>query len=498
MDKKSDVGVSLLADQTIPSALVWHPKNIPPEIWQHIFQIAVFSESCATLEDVYGSIWGHNTSPTIYDPSLAPVSISPRTPSTLSQVCGRWKDISFALPQIWSMIKVISTPCTSVDASTLEVIGKVISRRLSRASSTPLTISIIANHDKEVVRTLLRSLLPFRSQWKTLHLQIPLLELAEFSSLRSEDVPLLTSIKLRENTFDVMPRIPQVLDVNRETACFRLCNISPAIRRLCVSSLHLTFFGTAFCSRLHEVNIQQSPSETWSTLNFLEACPQLRILTLSGYGVTLGIPLPTVCLAELETLNMEHPVGRERLLQKLNLPKLKSIWLGGRCDDGSAVKVMQSTNEMLKRSGVWSLESFSLGLETSQMDTHALLEFLMANSSLRKLSINDGWNVVRPIVTPEFFALLTLPDQHDTNSSTGAQIICPQLTHISFLHCPAFDDIGVLRFLCSRSPQRGRGALKMAELSCKGLLKPSSDFALQSGKLRKEGLSIDMTGDRQH
>ncbi len=326
-------------------------------------------------------------------------------PSTISQVCGVWRDISFALPQIWSMIKVIATPHTSVDVSTQEI-EKVIFR-LSRASSTPLTISIIANHDKEVARTLLRSLVPFRSQWETLHLQIPLSELAEFSSLRSEDVPLLTSIKLGENTYDFMP-VPQVLDVNRESVCFRLCNISPAIRRLCVGSLHLTFFGTSFCSRLHEVNIQQSPSETWATLNFLEACPQLRILTLSGYGVTLGIPLPMVCLAELETLNMEHPVGRERLLQRLNLPKLKSIWLGGRCDDGSAVKMLQSTNEMLKRSGVLSLESFSLDLETTQMDTHALLEFLTSNSSLRQLSINDGWNVVRPNYNPRILRIAHL------------------------------------------------------------------------------------------
>lgn len=505
---KSDVALSLSEDVTTPSALVWHPKNIPPEIWQYIFLIAVLSENDTVLEDVYGSIWGRNTFPVNIYPSPSPISIFPRTPSTLSQVCGLWKDISFALPKIWSMLKVIAAPCTNVDVAKLSTVEKLISRRLSRASSTPLTISIIANHDKGVVRTLLRSLLPFRAQWNSLHFQAPLLELAEFSSLRSGDVPLLTSVKLMDYTYDGVPRVPQGIDVNRESISFHICSISPALRRLCITSHPLTLFGTSFCSRLHEVNIQQSPSETWSNLNFLEACPQLRILTLSGYGVTLGIPLPTVCLPELNTLNLEHPVGRECLLHKLNLPRLRSVWVGGRCDGDFAINIMQSINEMLRRSGVESLESFSLDLETYEMYTYALLDFFKANPSLRKLSINDGWVLVRPVVTSEFFVSLTLPDQDDLNSkvSTTMKIVCPQLTHISLSNCSALDDASVLRCLRSRSPQRDRchtelgeecSALEVAEISYRGSLKLSHNIATQIQQLRREGLAISMTGDGQ-
>ncbi|KJA19131.1 hypothetical protein HYPSUDRAFT_907138 [Hypholoma sublateritium FD-334 SS-4] len=490
-------------DAAPPSGLTWHLKNIPPEIWQYIFQIVVSSENDTILEDVYGSIWGRNIFPMNIYPSPAPVSISPRTPSTLSQVCGLWKDISFALPQIWSTLKVIAAPRTNVNVQRVE---NLISRRLSRAPSTPLTISIIANHDKEVVRALLRSLLPFRAQWNTLHLQIPLLELAEFSSLRSGDVPLLTTVKLIEYTYGGVPRVLQGIDVNRESISFHICNISPALRRLCITSHPLTLFGISFCSRLHEVNIQQSPSETWSNLNFLEACPQLRILTLSGYGVTLGIPLPTVCLPELVTLNLEHPIGRERLLQKMNLPRLRSVWVGGRCNGDFAINIMQNTNEMLKRSGVGSLEILSLDLETYELDTHTLLEFLKANPSLRKLSINDGWDLAPPVVTSEFFVALTLPDQDNLNSST-MEIVCPQLTHISFSNCSALDDVSVFRCLHSRSPGRyHRGhtelgeeysALEVAEISCRGSLELSHNILMQVHQLRLEGLVIDMTGDEQ-
>lgn len=482
----------------------WDPKFLPPEVWQLIFNILLAMENYASFQDVVGDgIWGRKIIPTC-SPAAASLSIFPQTPSTLSQVCSLWQGISFGMPELWSMIKIILPQGSAVADVQAQTIGTLITLRLRRASTCPLAVSINVRDDLELARALLRSLIPVHSQWNSLYLDVPSQSLSEFVTLRKGDVPLLTSVKLLHNA-----HIPRRLDaesiifLDADTA--HLCNISSALRRLCISSLILPTIDTTFCSHLHEVNIQQSPSETWSTLRFLEACPQLRVLTLSGYGVTFGVPLSDyagISLPELETLNLEHPSGRHWLLRMLVLPKLKSLWLGGRLSyQVTSIELLLDIADLLRRSGCESLECLSLELEIHGLDTSTVVEFLKANSALRKLTINDAWTFMnKPLVTSELFALLTLPEAAKNELASNSTGVCPRLTQIRFMNCSRFDDDAYLvRFVRSRlmtpcklqERRTDTSDIQSVEISCKGSWQK---IAAAVHPFSEQGLAITVTG----
>ncbi|KAF8959685.1 hypothetical protein BDZ97DRAFT_1377313 [Flammula alnicola] len=173
--------------------------RIPTEIWQRIFIFSLSSEQVPVLEEIFGPIWGRVCPPS----SSSRASLLPSMPSTLSQVCWRWRDVAFGMPELWNILSV-KVPRTNTDIDgtrKLRNIGHLIKSRLARSATLPLKICIIAKDDVEGSRSLIRAFLPFSYQWETLHLQTPFKALSELVRLWPEDVPILRSVRTYEQAY---------------------------------------------------------------------------------------------------------------------------------------------------------------------------------------------------------------------------------------------------------------------------------------------------------
>ncbi|KDR82117.1 hypothetical protein GALMADRAFT_135481 [Galerina marginata CBS 339.88] len=427
--------------------------RIPTEIWQEIFLILLSSERIPGLEEIFGPIWGRACPPLSSRGTL----ILPRTPALLSQVCRRWKYYAFGMPDLWNVLFVKTA--RSEAGLSAQNLKQLLNDRLCLSKAMPLKICLTAKDDEGGARKLIRAIIPFCSQWETIHLQVPPAALSELDDLQPEDLPRITSLKTHSQTY-TPPGSDRNRDSSAEPAQIRLLKKIPYIRRLCTS-----YFLPPICpvyAGLEELHIQQDRCETWSTLSVLAACSRLRVLTLSGFGVTKATGAPSsphlrFLLPALETLNLEHPLGREPLLQKLILPNFKSLWIGGRCCGESIRSILNSVVQIMKRSEVCSLERLSLSLETHNMDGFLLINFLACNPMLRELHVDDTWKFLnRPLVTSGLLQALAYMNNDHAFTKTDASYLCPRLERITLTECSDFEDENLVAFLKTRcSPAAG-------------------------------------------
>ncbi|KAF8891095.1 hypothetical protein CPB84DRAFT_1784405 [Gymnopilus junonius] len=410
--------------------------HVPLEIWQQIFLILLSSETVSALDEIYGSIWGRATPPI---PSQGKL-ILPQTPSTISQVCSHWKEYAFGMPDFWNVF-FVKAPRSKSPASTINL-TRLINSRLSLSRSMPLKICINSKEDEEGARTFIRSIIPSSSRWETVHFHIPPNVLGELSSLRPTDLPLLTSLKTHIQIYAL-----GTVSVAQQLKLFEKI---PPIRRFCTS-----YLPPQIChiyAGLEELHIQENRSETWSTLSVLAACPKLRVLTLSGVGITLNnASTADLVLPELHTLNLEHPTGRERLLEMMQLPKLQALTIGGSCSGESTRSVFSAIITLMDRSKISSLESLSIYFERHFTDPTLLVSFLSRNPLLKKLRIDDTWKFLnhRPLVTDCLLRALTLTSI-DNDGLPSVPYLCSQLQSISLMGCSDFEDGILLALLNSR------------------------------------------------
>ncbi|KAJ3505351.1 hypothetical protein NLJ89_g7468 [Agrocybe chaxingu] len=483
-------------------------NNVPVEIWQHIFHLCYRSEHVPELDELSGPIWGRTTPP----PAFRGRPVLPRTPSMLSQVCSRWRDVAFGMAELWNVLYAktaridVNHDQTARETRT-ENRAKLVASRVSLARNVPLKICVNAKDDLQGAKFLIRAILPFSRRWETLHILAPGDALREFSCLKPEDVPLLSSFKTYEQTYNV-----GILSSSPPPNCdrFQLCNIAPSLRQLCTSILP-TVSAVGFCGNLHELNLQQSPSETWSILHVLSFCRQLRVLTLSGYGVTMDHPsphYPAVELSELITLNLEHPVGRERLLQMLVLPKLAELKLLGKCDGASPQTVLHEIKELTKRSEVTSLERFSVDFDSHGLQAEDLIDFLACQPLLRAFRIAETpWNPFRysrPLITSRLVSALSeVRDQKkyrssaDERSGNGSRLrLCPSLQRLSLIGCSECLDEDLITFLKRRLPlEHGAARPSLPRLVAVEMsMKRATSRELQDvvEKLQQNGLQIQV------
>ncbi|PPR05140.1 hypothetical protein CVT26_012226 [Gymnopilus dilepis] len=311
--------------------------RVPFEIWQQIFLLLLSSEDVPGLDEIFGPIWGRTTPPASIHGKL----ILPQSPTTISQVCSSWREYAFGMPDLWNML-FVKAPSKRLSSSASKL-AVLVERRLVLTRSMPLKLCVYSKDDEESAHTLLGAVLPFSSRWETIHLHIPPLSMSELFSLRQSDLPLLNSLKIHMQIYalgTIKSRQLSVFD-----------NVPP-IQRLCTS--YLPPPTCPIYAALEELHIQEGRSETWSTLRVLAACPQLRVLTLSGVGITMASAAPSavypdLVLTELHALNLEHPTGRERLLDMLKLPKLRALTIGGSCSGESTSSVFSAIMMLMDR-----------------------------------------------------------------------------------------------------------------------------------------------------
>lgn len=419
----------------------------PVEIWQNIFLILAQTESIPEFDELECQFWGRK-------PQLSSTRgplILPRTPSLLSQVCSQWRECAQGMPDLWNVLSVKSPRYASqYNSSQYTGIAKLVKRRLSLSRFMPLKICVDAKDDIEFARLIIPALLPFSQLWETMHLYAPPLAFANLDSLHASNIPHLVSLKTVSQMF-----VPGATVSPSELTCIPLTDRISTIRRLCTSFLPSS--TSPVYGALEELHIQQIRSETRLILLVLASCPRLKVLTLSGFGLTMPLTnspaasQPALIMPELEALNLEHPVGREAQLDSLVLPHLQSLFLCGKSSGESGQSVLNCINRLKERSDVSSLERLSISLEMHSMDHSILIAFLRANPSLKYLWIDDTYRFMnQPFITSYFFDALT--KRFSESNPIGEALLCPQLESLKLTGCSEFEDAKLLTFLKSRCP----------------------------------------------
>ncbi|PPQ65830.1 hypothetical protein CVT24_012057 [Panaeolus cyanescens] len=472
-----------------PSKPISKPRSIykiPVEIWQHIFLFFSSFEGIPELEEIESSLGRPTQTPS----SARGRNMIPHSPLVLTQVCRHWRAISLNLPELWTSLFVKGPDLLfGTDHYTLQRKlqnrSQAIKYRLSLSKTLKLKICISCDRVQDA-KQLIHAIMPFSKRWDVLSLQVPLEALSELSMMTSRDTPSLTSLRIQPPAVPGPKGASPMLSFNP----FHLITTSPSLKSLSCSVLPspMTFKSLEF---LEELRLDLNPCETMSTLYLLQSCSQLRKLTLSGNGVTdRGYEQPEhpLVLTHLETLSLEHPVGRQSLLRSLSLPRLRHVWLGGRCGPGAGAStlLLKELKDLMQRSDVWSLESLVVALENHSPRPDLFLSFLASNPDLKTLRIDDTWNSTKPVINSNLLRALTLPEPQLQSAGMDSRcILLPRLRRVSLVMCPNNVEQDLARFLYSRSIRTDYTTpLKSIQLSSKRRLSSGLISAIESHRRR--------------
>ncbi|KAF8162694.1 hypothetical protein B0H34DRAFT_290830 [Crassisporium funariophilum] len=424
-------------------------EHIPIEIWQEIFLSSLQHEHLPELEELSGPVWGRTAFPPRGETLL------PKTPPKLSHVCTLWRDVAFAMPELWDTlyINIFTRDTATLSVADIqERYNDTIHKRLSRAGERPLKICLVGQGNPADATTIVRSITQFSRKWETLHLAVPSESLYPLAGLESEDVPFLRSLKIFQYNWRRRdPMNPEQYHSKPNSAQFAFCDKAMKLRRLCIS--FCPPLTSAVWPRLQEINLQMTPSETWGILRVLKECVNLQVLTLVGFGITLDPPASeffSLEMPNIHTLNLEHPVGRRWLLHQLSLPNLRHLTLRGSCEGQNSQIILHAMKDVLNRSSNPSLDTLTLNFDCHALELDVVLDFLARNPLLTELHIDDGTPCMttnRPVINSGLLRALTL---ENASRDTGAAEYCPLLRRVKFVGCTGVSDEEVATFLQSR------------------------------------------------
>ncbi|PPQ65828.1 hypothetical protein CVT24_012056 [Panaeolus cyanescens] len=510
----TDTNAHVVPAPSTPKALTASiMENVPVDIWQGIFTESVLLENPIQFNEMFGEIWGR--------PTLGSTGISSHVfvqqPAVISQVCRTWRHIAFGMPEIWSILfikpRVPAGRETASPPHIIDRLEKLIKFRLSLANPMPLKIYIDARESVQDAKSLIAAILPFSQRWKTIHLNVPSESLSQLLRLTSEDVPMLQSFKFYERVYQMRPwDATQMHDFD----LFHIQKIAPSLRRVC-TPLQLPANLPSY-STLQELHLQQSPSESQEIYRILSLCMNLQTLSLTGYATTQGVLGETITLPLLTTLNMEHPIGRERLLRAIRTPSLRTLRLLGRGGVHAKSLLLELKNLMM-RSDVSSLESLHILYETHNLTDVAIAEFLACNAELKELKIDDTWMFLNTsMITAGLLRDMTLSDvevgeevhldAHDSDGSASCDeerggrpaggfmsrpstsskahgtsgSLIPELKRLSLIGCCHFSNQELVTLVHSR--MGGRHSLESIYLSLAQTTAPELDQVVREARSR--------------
>jgi hypothetical protein len=346
-----------------------HSPTLPPELLAEIFI------HCLPNDDFI-----------IPDPTTAPL--------VLCGVCHRWREIALATPRLWSSLD-IEMEALGADAREPGVNAcRLYSTWLSRARSTPLSLSLLDSDDwvaRRSGRALLEQIAKLSPRWRNIEVDLDL-NLAEvlFSSNGSRKRKFLLLEKLtiisvaRSNTSIsfrhaprlrelFLPRYPPRRHIHfpwAQIITFRTCSILP---HSCLKILHraLNLVNAAFDLRDDTSTVPRPSSSNISHMH-------LQSLSLSGKAV-IGIPL---------------------ILNCLKTPALKDLTLRF---DGTGLSYSRDVSPFLSFVSRSSFQLHSLALSLMPSTTDSLIQCLKAVPSLVHLKLEPQ----RVIDMNAIFAQLT-------------------------------------------------------------------------------------------
>ncbi|KAJ8083168.1 hypothetical protein PM082_009037 [Marasmius tenuissimus] len=256
---------------------------------------------------------------------------SPPDALRLSMVCGRWRDIVFSTPRLWSSIEIDFGSWTK----DFDVLSQLSQLFLKQSQTSPLRLSLtVANNSDETEGALpiLRTIVEHCERWEHLSLmtktqQFP--RLATFDSVHGR-LPLLKSLFLKPASYQS--------ESNRPWECFVTC---PALHILHVkpppSRFHLP--GQQLSLPWTQIKtLQLSPSYNYAAFPHLGLCTAVEYLRLErvGGGDHPGNYTSHVVHYGLRTLDIDRADDQSEvdgIFKHTTLPGLSSLKIWGHWDD---------------------------------------------------------------------------------------------------------------------------------------------------------------------
>ncbi|KAJ6568748.1 hypothetical protein B0H19DRAFT_1133891 [Mycena capillaripes] len=401
-------------------ALLSPLRAIPPEILQEIFVACLPTRHCAIMHAAH-------------------------MPLLLGRVCSGWRTILLSTPALWSSVHVVVPPIDSGPQELLEACA-LLKMWLQRSGDCPLSISIFVPiaFDKNLP-PFVDIIVPYSRRWMSLQL-LPATreELPGLWDLASEDVPLLQTLEIADNIYEIPD--PRAL---------RFLSVAPILRHLTIKY----FQADVSIPRCHW---EQLTSLSLESQRFFYNLDASQVMELLGQCVNLaycrlafpiGSPgpltvastpaLPQVVLSHLHTLSMAGEVSTNAsfdivtILDALTLPALQELRLIGVAvldfnNQGAAQAppvsdVLLAVDDFISRS---ACDLQELVIQFPAGDVEALLRCLQLCPRLTRLDLHyTPMYLQEPAnLTPLFAALA------DSGTSASGPL-CPDLVNLRLAYC---------------------------------------------------------------
>ncbi|KAJ7486226.1 hypothetical protein B0H11DRAFT_1861760 [Mycena galericulata] len=370
--------------------------------------------------------------PTTHDALIDPGE----APLLLGRVCKHWRSVAYSTPMIWSSIHIPAIPGGgSWNGDSEQKLGSFVQAWLDRSRACPLSISLSLNpyrvdprpHQHPVISQITRG----SSLIRRLALCVHVSEMQSLLLLGVDGLPLLESLHIQCPANHHFP----INDWNT-LPIFQV----PTLRRI---SLHVTTDALTLplrWSQLTDLNLACFPGRSTGhddpgvgldqngALELLHRCPNLvwcRLYATNSVPFTTGPPLS---LPHLKVLILAQFFDYAQVMQRLVVPKLRYLGVGGTSLNTSVQSVDRSPGEL----------TLDINCSVHQDDILALLMLFPGTSHFRML--------LAPYEYPndEFLALLG-------PTSTGT--LCPALTELKLGQC-SFGDAALLNFIQARMTAR--------------------------------------------
>ncbi|KAJ7130354.1 hypothetical protein C8R44DRAFT_872164 [Mycena epipterygia] len=130
-----------------------------------------------------------------------PPTIGLLSPTTLGQICQKWREIAFCTPMLWRAISLHLAKTKRIESNLA-----ILQTWLKRSGSCPLSIRLVEDMEQRPeLDRFLHAIMPHCTRWEYLRLRLP----STAASLGRHDMPLLRSLEIGLSLgFETLGSIP--------------------------------------------------------------------------------------------------------------------------------------------------------------------------------------------------------------------------------------------------------------------------------------------------
>ncbi|KAK7062791.1 hypothetical protein VNI00_000281 [Paramarasmius palmivorus] len=408
--------------------------------------------------------------------------------ASISMVCGRWRDVAFAAPSLWSAISIEFSYWKSNETK----LARMTRTFLERSKNSPLKLELDFSHaigSVEPVLDTLNALVQHSNRWFDLELRVltSIIRHPVFTPIRG-CLPLLKWLYFNE--VPIPESTPETVDDWIDK--LNIFEFAPSLSHLAFKP---DFHVVDFVLPLEQVKaLKLHDSYAINSLEFLPLCPNVQRLELFrvGGGDSYMGPIVTCNIKDL-VIEAEAQDDVACILRHSTFPQLASMSISGLksglSEDWTRWDELEAPLETFFRRSSCTITT--LQLQCIPMVDEQAIALLNRMPSLESLHIHEmtrDCDFSNKIVTSLFLQTLLV----DHAGSLETSPFLPRLAHLTLIvHCFQLDTMALLkaitsRWLTVRGFDTGVSSLKSVSIR---LLGESSD--LRSDLLALDGFKDD-------